>query len=338
MAIDNSKNTVLVVDDVPVNVLLVKGMLAKQKFHVISANSGQQALDIMAHERPDCILMDILMPNMNGFETTRAVRANPKTRDIPIIMLSALNSDSDIKEGMEAGANEFVTKPFVQDRLISSIQNQISLAEANRKEHEEEAASSASAANYDGMMRLLAFVACQKQDQFSRMLTEMALCVPVDLVNDDLLNVTDHTAQGLIDWTVRRMQNYYVRNAKISVNDTLSEVINLIKPATEARGVKWTIHMSDDTSVSADPALFRAVLTNLMSYACRMSAGDIQVTAAVDGGLTSIVIATKMQDEDPANTDMRVEIALEIASKMNGAVVCDRGDDGTCQFQILLQI
>ena len=338
MAIDNSKNTVLVVDDVPVNVLLVKGMLAKQKFHVISANSGQQALDIMAHERPDCILMDILMPNMNGFETTRAVRANPKTRDIPIIMLSALNSDSDIKEGMEAGANEFVTKPFVQDRLISSIQNQISLAEANRKEHEEEAASSASAANYDGMMRLFAFVACQKQDQFSRMLTEMALCVPVDLVNDDLLNVTDHTAQGLIDWTVHRMQNYYVRNAKISVNDTLSEVINLIKPATEARGVKWTIHMSDDTSVSADPALFRAVLTNLMSYACRMSAGDIQVTAAVDGGLTSIVIATKMQDEDPATTDMRVEIALEIASKMNGAVVCDRGDDGTCQFQILLQI
>lgn len=79
MANDNSRYTVLVVDDVPVNVLLVKGMLAKQKFNVISASSGQQALDLMVHERPDCILMDILMPNMNGFETTRAVRANPKT-------------------------------------------------------------------------------------------------------------------------------------------------------------------------------------------------------------------------------------------------------------------
>ena len=337
MATDNSKNTVLVGDDVPVNVLLVKGMLAKQKFNVISANSGQQALDIMAHEQPDCILMDILMPNMNGFETTRAVRANPKTRDIPIIMLSALNSDSDIKEGMEAGANEFVTKPFVQDRLISSIQNQIQRAEANRKEHEVEPAAAATA-NYDGTMRLLAYVACQKQDSFSRMLTEMALCVPIELVNDDLLNITDHSARGLVDWTVRRMQNYYVRNNKLSVNDTLSEVINLIKPATKARGVKWNIHLSNDTSVSADPDLFRAVLTNLMSYACRMSDGDIEVNAAVDGGLTSIVIATKMVDEDAETTDMRVEIALEIASKMNGAVVCDRGDDGICQFQILLQI
>lgn len=335
MTIDNSQYTVLVVDDVPVNILLVKGMLAKQKFKVLSATSGQQALEVLTHEHPDCILLDILMPNMNGFETTRAIRANPKTQDIPIILLSALNSDSDIKEGMDAGANEFVTKPFVQERLIASIQNQIKNAESNRKQQETVPTATS---NYDGTMRLLAFVACQKQDQFSRMLTDMALCVPIDLVNDDLLNLPDHSPRALVDWTVRRMQNYYVRNDKISVNQTLQDVISLIKPATKARGVKWDIQMSADTSVSADPLLFRAVVTNLMSYACRMSEGHVQVAAAVDGGLTSIVISTKMVDEDVETTDMRVEIALEIASKMNGAVVCDRDDDGTCQFQILLQI
>lgn len=335
MTIDNSQYTVLVVDDVPVNILLVKGMLAKQKFKVLSATSGQQALEVLTHEHPHCILLDILMPNMNGFETTRAIRANPKTQDIPIILLSALNSDSDIKEGMDAGANEFVTKPFVQERLIASIQNQIKNAEDNRKQQETVPTATS---NYDGTMRLLAFVACQKQDQFSRMLTEMALCVPIDLVNDDLLNLPDHSPRALVDWTVRRMQNYYVRNAKISVNQTLQDVISLIKPATKARGVEWDIQMSADTSVSADPLLFRAVVTNLMSYACRMSEGHVQVAAAVDGGLTSIVISTKMVDEDVETTDMRVEIALEIASKMNGAVVCDRDDDGTCQFQILLQI
>lgn len=335
MTIDNSQYTVLVVDDVPVNILLVKGMLAKQKFKVLSATSGQQALEVLTHEHPHCILLDILMPNMNGFETTRAIRANPKTQDIPIILLSALNSDSDIKEGMDAGANEFVTKPFVQERLIASIQNQIKNAESNRKQQETVPAATS---HYDGTMRLLAFVACQKQDQFSRMLTDMALCVPIDLVNDDLLNLSDHSPRALVDWTVRRMQNYYVRNAKISVNQTLQDVISLIKPATKARGVEWDIQMSADTSVSADPLLFRAVVTNLMSYACRMSEGHVQVTAAVDGGLTSIVISTKMVDEDVETTDMRVEIALEIASKMNGAVVCDRDDDGTCQFQILLQI
>ena len=335
MTIDNSQYTVLVVDDVLVNILLVKGMLAKQKFKVLSATSGQQALEVLTHEHPHCILLDILMPNMNGFETTRAIRANPKTQDIPIILLSALNSDSDIKEGMDAGANEFVTKPFVQERLIASIQNQIKNAEDNRKQQETVPTATS---NYDGTMRLLAFVACQKQDQFSRMLTDMALCVPIDLVNDDLLNLPDHSPRALVDWTVRRMQNYYVRNAKISVNQTLQDVISLIKPATKARGVEWDIQMSADTSVSADPLLFRAVVTNLMSYACRMSEGHVQVAAVVDGGLTSIVISTKMVDEDVETTDMRVEIALEIASKMNGAVVCDRDDDGTCQFQILLQI
>lgn len=70
-----------------------------------------------------------------------------------------------------------------------------------------------------------------------------------------------------------------------------------------------------------------------------MATDNSQYTVlVVDGGLTSIVISTKMVDENIETTDMRVEIALEIASKMNGAVVCDRNDDGTCQFQILLQI
>ena len=336
MANDNSRNTVLVVDDVPVNVLLVKGMLAKQKFNVISANSGQQALDIMTHEHPDCILMDILMPNMNGFETTRAVRANPKTRDIPIIMLSALNSDADIKEGMEAGANEFVTKPFVQDRLIASIQNQISRAEATGKGQE---ASAPVSADYDNAMRLLAYIACHKADDpFSSLLANMALCVPVDMVSDDLMHVADRTPQGMVDWTVRRLQNYYVRNDKMSVNDTLSEVINLMKPATESRGVKWNIHLANDASVSADPALFRAILSNLMSYACRLSDGNINISAAVDGGLMSIVIESRLVDEDATVTGLRVDLALEIASKMNGAVVCDRDSDGLSKFQILLQI
>ena len=70
-----------------------------------------------------------------------------------------------------------------------------------------------------------------------------------------------------------------------------------------------------------------------------MATDNSQYTVlVVDGGLTSIIISTKMVDENIETTDMRVEIALEIASKMNGSVVCDRNDDGTCQFQILLQI
>ena len=337
MANDNSRYTVLVVDDVPVNVLLVKGMLAKQKFNVISASSGQQALDLMVHERPDCILMDILMPNMNGFETTRAVRANPKTQDIPIIMLSALNSDADIKEGMAAGANEFVTKPFVSDRLVASIINQIQRADANRKKIEQEKAHSEET-QFDSTMRLLAYVACQKHDTYSRMLTDMAMCVPLELVNDDLLHMSNKTARGLVDWIIQRMQNYYVRNTRISVNEILSAVINLIKPATQNHGVKWNIHLDKDASVSADPDLFKAVLTNIMSYACRMTDGNVYVTNSVDGGLMSIIIATNMPDEDREQTNMRVEIALELASKMNGAVVCERTDNGVCRFNILLQI
>lgn len=128
---DYSKYTVLVVDDIPTNILLVKGMLSKLKFNVVSANSGQQALDLLTRTRPDIILMDILMPGMNGFEATRAIRSNPDTADIPVIMLSALNSDTDIKTGLEAGANEFITKPFIQEHIVNCIITQINLSRAS---------------------------------------------------------------------------------------------------------------------------------------------------------------------------------------------------------------
>ncbi len=337
MVNNNNNHTILVVDDVPVNVLLVKGMLTKQNFNVISASSGQQALEILNRETIDCILMDILMPNMNGFETTRAIKANPQTRNIPIIMLSALNSDNDIKEGIAAGANEFVTKPFVQDRLVATIQNQIRLASANRKVQEEEATPTVED-TYDGAMRLLTFVACQPQDDFARIVTRMSLCVPIDLINDDMFSITDRSVRGVIDWMVRRLQNYYVRNEKLSVNDCINSVASLIQPAAASRGVKWYVNLTQDVTVSADLALFRSLLTNLMSYACRISAGQVEVTANVDGGLTSIIISTKIENEDTLATNARVEVALEVASKMNGAVVCDRDDEGNCKFQIILQI
>lgn len=122
---DNPKRrTVMVIDDIPVNILLVKGMLARQDIDVVGAGSGPEAMEMMRHRRPDCVLMDILMPGMDGYQTTRAMRANPSTRDIPVIMLSALNSDDDIRRGMEAGANDFITKPFAQQTLIDRLNAQ----------------------------------------------------------------------------------------------------------------------------------------------------------------------------------------------------------------------
>ena len=123
--IDVDKLKVLIVDDVPLNILLVRKMLGQYTFKVETAANGQQALDLISKEAPDLMLLDLMMPGIDGFEVIRRVRAFEKTKDMPIIILSALNSEADIVKGMELGANDFVNKPIIMERLINSVAKQI---------------------------------------------------------------------------------------------------------------------------------------------------------------------------------------------------------------------
>ena len=130
--IDVDKLTVLVVDDVPLNVLLIKKMLSQYTFQLKTANSGQAALDIIDKEIPDLLLLDLMMPGIDGFEVIRRLRADEKTKKLPIIILSALNSEADIVKGFKLGANDFINKPIIMEKLISSVTTQLNLAAATK--------------------------------------------------------------------------------------------------------------------------------------------------------------------------------------------------------------
>lgn len=123
--IDYSQFSVLIVDDVPLNLLLVDKMLTRFKFKTRKASSGQKALDAVAEEKPDLILLDLMMPGIDGFEVLSRLRNNEDTKDLHIVILSALNSDNDIVKGFKAGANDFITKPILMDRLVACVETQI---------------------------------------------------------------------------------------------------------------------------------------------------------------------------------------------------------------------
>ena len=122
MSKDFSQFTVLAVDDVPLNLLLVEKMLSRYKF---KANSGSEALEMIKEELPSVVLLDLLMPNMDGYEVLARLRADSQTKDLPVIILTALNSDADIIRGFKAGANDFITKPIIMDKLVKSIEKQL---------------------------------------------------------------------------------------------------------------------------------------------------------------------------------------------------------------------
>ncbi|MBR1520031.1 MAG: response regulator [Bacteroidaceae bacterium] len=131
--IEVEKLNVLIVDDVPLNILLIKKMLSQYTFEIRTANGGQAALDAIKTKKPDLLLLDLMMPGIDGFEVIRRLRADDSTKDLPIIILSALNSEQDISKGFQLGANDFINKPIIMEKLLASVTTQINLQGTKRQ-------------------------------------------------------------------------------------------------------------------------------------------------------------------------------------------------------------
>lgn len=118
---------VLVVDDIPANVKLLEARLVAEYFDVVTAEDGFKALAICDEEQVDIILLDIMMPGMDGFEVCEKLKANPKTAHIPVVMVTALDQPSDRVRGLKAGADDFLTKPVNDLQLIARVKSLVRL-------------------------------------------------------------------------------------------------------------------------------------------------------------------------------------------------------------------
>lgn len=118
---------VLVVDDVLPNVKLLEAKLTSEYFDVLCATSGEEALSVISEAPPDIILLDVMMPGMDGFEVCRRIKSDPKTSHIPIIMVTALDHPKDRVTGLEAGADDFLTKPVHDTALFARVRSLVRL-------------------------------------------------------------------------------------------------------------------------------------------------------------------------------------------------------------------
>ena len=113
---------VLVVDDEVYILHILDFILGAESYDVVTATNGEQALQKVREEKPDLVILDIMMPKLDGYETCRMIKNDPATKNIPVILLTAKGREVDQKLGREVGANDYMTKPFSPSKLIERVQ------------------------------------------------------------------------------------------------------------------------------------------------------------------------------------------------------------------------
>jgi formate hydrogenlyase transcriptional activator len=119
--------TLLIVDDTPVNLEILVEIFANRGFDVVVATDGQSAIDLIPRARPDLILLDVMMPGIDGFETCRRLKAKPETKDIPIIFMTALSETTDKVKGFKVGAVDYITKPIQHEEVLARVTAHVAL-------------------------------------------------------------------------------------------------------------------------------------------------------------------------------------------------------------------
>ena len=125
--------TILVVDDNQQNLELLQAYLEDIDCETVPARDGLEALDIIGKNAPDIILLDVMMPKMSGFEVCKRLKSDPKTSDIPIIMVTALNEFGDIERGINSGTDDFISKPVNKLELVTRVKTMLKLKHLSDK-------------------------------------------------------------------------------------------------------------------------------------------------------------------------------------------------------------
>lgn len=189
--LNRSDYKILIVDDVVSNVLLLKILLTNEKFQVCTANCGNACIEQAKKEHPDLILLDVMMPDISGFDTAVILKKDPETKDIPIIFLTALNTPADLVKGFQVGANDFLTKPFNKEELVMRVVQQISLVAAKRIIIQQNEELKRTISNRDKMYSVIAHDLRSPMASIRMVLNLAVSVVSPDTVGEEIYNLLD---------------------------------------------------------------------------------------------------------------------------------------------------
>ena len=291
--INRSDYKILIVDDVMSNVLLLKILLTNEKFQVCTANCGNACIEQARKEHPDLILLDVMMPDINGFDTAVIMKKDDELKDIPIIFLTALNTPQDLVKGFQVGASDFLTKPFNKEELVMRVMQQISLVAAKRIIEKQNKELKATLNNRDKMYSVIAHDLRSPMASIRMVLNLVVQSTSADSVGPELYTLLDQANReseevhdlldNLLKWTKSQTGRLNVVLQDLDLNDIIPGVVEIFEMIAQTKHITLDLQKTEaPLKVHADNDMLKTVLRNFMSNAIKFSPENSTIQILMD--------------------------------------------------------
>ncbi len=275
-----NRQRLLIVDDEPRNVRLLEGMLYGEPYELIPAHSGAEALELIHKSPPDLILLDVMMPDINGFEVCKQIKSDPSRRMIPVVMVTALSEVSDRIEAMQAGADDFLSKPIDAAELIVRVR---SLVRVRQLYAEVERATAQRLAVMAGIahdirsplnalmldMELLA-ERLPENERLTPLWTNFTTCVEhIRILSNDLMRYYQIEAG-----------TFQLNYARCRLDSLIDPAMSVATPIADEKGIRLVIDAVPELTLDVDQSAITQVLINLLTNAIKYTdtGGQVRVS------------------------------------------------------------
>lgn len=301
MQINPAEFKLLVVDDVQTNVLLLKALLGKEGYGILVANNGQEALEVIRNENPDLILLDVMMPGMDGFEVAERLKSEEFRCEIPIIFLTALDDTQSIVNGFKLGVGDFISKPFRKEELMVRIKHQLSLVAARRIIEEKNEELRKTIAGRDKMYSVIAHDLRSPMASMKMLLNTIMMSVEKDKIDPDIfdmLEMSNKTSEevfslldNLLKWTKSQLGKLTVIPQKLDISGLADGVVEVMNSVAEVKHIKLIRTDHESFFVYVDIEMIKSILRNLISNTVKFSNPDSEIKVGIKAEDGKVIVS-----------------------------------------------
>ena len=310
-----TKAKIMIVDDAEMNREILMVILGDE-YEYVQAENGRQAIHILQQDMNiNLILLDINMPEMNGFEVSEKLKANPVTQNIPIIFLTALNTTSDIVKGFKVGANDFISKPFNKEELVIRVTHQISLVAAKRIILRQTEELRKTIMGRDKLYSVIAHDLRSPMGSIKMVLNMLILSLPPSQIGEEMYQMLSMANQStedvfalldnLLKWTKSQIGKLNVVYQDFNIVENIASVIEIFNLVAGIKNIKLRYLGDDKIEVHADIDMMKTIMRNLLSNAIKFSYNDSEIVVGARIVDDSVVVSVRDSGKGMSEEDQR---------------------------------